>query len=174
MHVASDFREILESRAWTRPSDYGGFNPVGDYVILTQHRDSDALERSNWRTAVRALNAEFYGGGDDCFPDRPDVYEWRAGHWGVGWIEYLCVRADAPDDVLIAAAEIVASLEDFPCLDESDYSELEYEEACETWERESTRGRLGLLEGTGISIFAARRDELPHDDSGLLMERLRG
>ncbi|MDE2022560.1 MAG: hypothetical protein KGI71_06655 [Patescibacteria group bacterium] len=169
-------REILAAQAWKHPDSYGGFSPEGDYLIVSQHRDSDALTRSNYRSVMRILEGESYDSGHsgELAADRPPVYDWRARHWAVGWIEYIMVRADAPETTLIAAAEILAALADYPVVDESDYSELEFSEACDTWEHATIADRVEWCRECGISIFAARRSELPQDDNGALYETLRG
>jgi hypothetical protein len=163
-------REILSPLIWAHPRDYGGFSPDGDYVIATQNRDSDALARSNYRRILSDLQALPYP--DDM---EPPAYDFRAGHWAVGWVEYIIVSSTAPDDTIIAAAEIVAALSDYPVYDEEDYSELEYSEACDYWARCSVRERAHMIAESrcGASIFAARRDYLPNDDNGALMEQLR-
>ncbi len=61
---------------------------------------------------------------------------------------------------------------DYPVVDEDDWSMLEYDEACEYWERMSVRERADYCERAGISIFAARRHYLPQDDRGALYELL--
>ena len=169
-----DAIEHLNETVWKRPGDYGGYSPDGDYCILAKTRDSDALARSNWRCILNTLNAAAYDGGADYHDDRPIAYHWRAGHWGVGWIEYLMIRADAPDAIKQTAGEIICALESYPVYDEQDFSELEYSEACEYWERCSVKDRLDYIQraDNGISIFAARRAELPSDDNGSLMELL--
>lgn len=168
-------REILKPHIWTHPSDYGGFSPDGDYCIATQNRDSDALTRSNYRRIFADIKAEAHD-DRDADNERPVAYDWRAGHWMCGWIEYLMVRHDAPDALLIQCAEIVAALSDYPVYDESDYSELEWNGAADYWARCSVKDRVEMIRETqcGASIFAARRDELPRDDSGALFEHLRG
>ena len=45
-------------QAWEHPSDYGGFSPDGDFVLLSQHRDSDVLSRSNWIRVCEDMKAE--------------------------------------------------------------------------------------------------------------------
>jgi hypothetical protein len=157
---------------WKHPGNYGGFSPDGDYLVLAQNRDSDTVARSNWAVACQQLDAKPHDCGDDA--QRPPVYHWRASHWLCGWVEYLMVRADAPQDVIDKAQELVDSLEDYPVLDDDHLSELEVNEACEYWQRCSVRERVDLLEGTGISVFAARRDEFPSDDDGSLMQRING
>lgn len=164
--------EHLPETAWKTPRYYAGFSPIGDYCILSRHRDSDILSESNWASACKSLGAEAYDGGAEYFSERPAVYHWRAGHYLVGWVEYLCVRSDAPDDTLEAAGEIVRSLADYPVLDESDFSEREWDAACSAWEQSSIRDRMDYCERAGISVFAARRSKLPSDDSGRLFELL--
>lgn len=166
--------EHLESVKWAHPDSYGGFSPDGDYMILSRTRDSDILSESNWAVACESLKAEAYDGGADRFDVRPVVYHWRAGHWACGWIEYLCVRADAPESALTAAGEIVCSLADYPVLSDDDFSEREWNAMCESWEHGSIRDRVEWLQYAGQCIFSARRDALPEDDTGALREAILG
>jgi hypothetical protein len=76
------------------------------------------------------------------------------------------IRADAPDALQEAAAEIVCSLADYPVLDESDYSERTFNAACDAWERAPVRDRAEWCKRFRVSVFAARRDEMPADDTG--------
>jgi hypothetical protein len=109
----------------------------------------------------------------DNFDARPAVYDWRASHWAVGWVEYLMIRADAPQAIRDKVQAIADQLENYPIYDEDHYSELEWNEACEYWERCSVADRVDLLRDTGVSVFAARRAEFPHDDDGTLFDRVR-
>lgn len=165
--------EHLAEHAWKHPDCYGGFSPDGDYCILSRHRDSLLMDESNWEEACEELNAEAYDGGNEHFDPRPTVYHWRAGHWAVGWVECLMVRADAPQATLDAAGEILCSLADYPILNEDAYSEREFNAVCDYWERCSVRERAEYCKEHNISIFAARRAELPRDDNGYLYESLR-
>jgi hypothetical protein len=54
------------------------------------------------------------------------------------------------------------------------FSELEYTEAADYWARMRVRDRVEYCERAGISIFAARRDYLPPDNTGALLELLNG
>lgn len=175
--------EHLAETAWRHPKNYGGFSPDGDYVIATQHRDSDALARSNWSVLAADLGAEAYTyiranhWSDDStdYEDRPTVYHWRASHWAVGWVEYLMVRADAPEDVLTNAGEWLSALADYPVADDDHFSELEFTEACAYWANCSVADRLDAIKRSdcrGVSRFAARRDSIPSDDNGALLHYL--
>lgn len=179
-------RKILAEHVWTKPSSYAGFSPDGDYCILTQHRDSDALTRSNWTCARDEFSVHpkpfdcvgRFGATDDEFAGRPTVYDWRASHCLVGWVEYLMIRADASTDVLISAAHILQSLEVYPVLNDDHFSELEMNEGEEYWKNLDIKGRLEVIdgceyEGKPISCFATRHDYPPSDDQGIIAERLR-
>lgn len=174
--------DTLRKAAWEHPSSYGGFSPDGHFVIATRTRDSDVLTESNWVTAGKMLCE---AAGLDSVPaycERdpfPPVYDWRAGHWGCGWIEYLMVAPDAPEVVLQCAADILDSLSDYPILDESDFSEREEQARCERWKDADIRERLDYIEsankyGDKISIFAARHDYPPNSDTGAMDEILNG
>jgi len=159
-----DATEHLEEHVWKHPEYYGGHSPDGDYCIAAQTRDSDALTRSNYECILRdlvALAKEHDG------PDREEasVYDFRAGHWVCGWIEYIIVKRDAPDAVLQAAGEIVCALSDYPVYDEEHFSELEHAESARYWEQASVADRVDMIQRSGarVSVFDARRDDFPGD-----------
>ena len=85
-------------------------------VALTQHRDSDALERSNWRVIVPDMF--------ERFPD--DVAIESTNHWAVGWLEYLLVRPNSP--AAVAAQAWADKLANYPVADDDDFGMLEYSE----------------------------------------------
>jgi hypothetical protein len=164
--------EHLPETAWKTPDCYGGFNPVGDYLILSRHRDSDLLAESNWATACASLGAIDHDSGD--LPTRPSVYTFRAGSWAVGWIEYLLVRPDAPAATLQEAGEIICTLADYPILSDAHFSELEYRAASDIWQKSSITDRVRYLRQAGLRIFAARRDGMPNDGTSSLQRALLG
>ncbi len=104
----------LEKRAWKRAENYMGEDLSNYYVLIGRHRDSTLLDESNWEVAK-----EKFGG-------KPGVREASFSHWAVGWGESLLVSKDAPEDVLEAAEEMLDGLENYPVLDEEDYSSREY------------------------------------------------
>ena len=85
---------------------------------VSQTRDSGALSRSNFRVALRSLEA--------LDPDGADHEVHRFGHWGPGWYEIILVRPETKAH--IDAWEIECSLSSYPVLSDEDYSELEWEE----------------------------------------------
>jgi hypothetical protein len=162
--------EHLEDRVWKTPDSYFGFNPVGDFIVLTRHRDSCLLAKCNWESATQVLRADPYDGG---LADRANAYTFVANHWAVGWVEYLMVRQDAPYEIRREAGEIVCALADYPILDEDLLSRREWEAVCEYWAYASIKERMEYLYEARISRFAARRDSLPEDPHSRLFERLR-
>lgn len=147
---------------WTMPSNYGGEVWPGYYVSFGQNRDSDSLTRSNFICALQAL-----GGESDT------VQVVREGHWACGWVEWIAIHQD-DEKALAIADDLAAKVEDYPCVNEDHWSELEWNEAQDYWASLSVRDRAPYCKDAGLSIFAARRDWIPQDDSGYIMDRLRG
>ncbi len=176
-----DAIEHLEARKWEHPSDYGGFSPDGDYVVLSRGRDSGPAENSNYICAYNELTklCEKFEPPEVDEDDPRDVdwrnrwtertngwvYDFRAAHWACGWVEYLMVRDDAPDEIKQAAGEIVCALEDYPILDDEDFSERENELMQDRWNDMPTKERLRMFIDVKAecSIFAARHDQYPDD-----------
>lgn len=94
----------------------------GDWLIAYAiHRDSGTLERSNWTAFLETLGGE---GGTIAIE--------RSSHWAVGWVDYLVI--DPSDKAKVELAESLrARLEDYPVLDEMEWSKLEWEEYGEAW-----------------------------------------
>lgn len=108
------YGDLHESEGWGR--------------AFGQHRDSDALQRSNWFIISTDLK--------NRFPD--DIHEESANHWAVGWVETLRVKVlidpekeiteDNITDAFKAVLEWKYKLEDYPVADEEHWTELEHEE----------------------------------------------
>ena len=131
----------------TRPDNFSyGYAGRDDSLFVTwgltigQHRDSEALDRSNYRRILEDMRAEF--------PD--DIGELASSHWAVGWMEQMTIRVltrELADDAEITAADVTPAFrkilgitlglaEDYPVYDESDFSALESEENHEAFDSE--------------------------------------
>jgi hypothetical protein len=132
-------------KKWKMADHYAGEVWPEYFVFLGQHRDSDALTRSNF---IRGL--ELIGG--EC----ETVQVVRERHWAVGWVEWIAIHQD--DALALAlASDIADKLEDYPVIDEDHFGELEYAEACDYWASMSIRSRAEIARDCGASIFSARR-----------------
>jgi hypothetical protein len=76
-------------------------------------RDSSALERSNFRIALKSLG--------------PSAQVYRFGHWACGWFEIILTDDEK------AITEMGSSLANYPVLDDEDFSQEEQQEADEVW-----------------------------------------
>ena len=140
----------------------GAFLPdKGEWFVVPviRTRDSEPSEESNFDAALRSLGGE---------SGTVEVHRFR--HWGPGWFEIIIVSPDSPQAAI--AQEIECKLENYPLLDEDDFSAREYEQANETWSHIPLQERIELCARYRCSIFAARRDEIPRDDDGALYEYL--
>lgn len=90
-------------------------------VAYTMHRDSDTITRSNWRVLLKRFGGE-----------SESVAIERASHWAVGWIDRLVIHPDAARLIEIAE-EARKAIDGYPPLDENDWSELEQDDADQTW-----------------------------------------
>jgi hypothetical protein len=120
-------------KLWSLPSNYMGAQWPDYYVFLGQNRDSDALTRSNFRSALKAIggeNCSYQNEGQDN--EQSDVIVVRESHWACGWVEWIGIHKDAAS-IIAEAEEIESALESYPVVNEEDLSELESEEANETW-----------------------------------------
>jgi len=92
-------------------------------VIYTHHRDSGLLDQSNAAVIRRSLVP--FTEGDD-----PDVVFESHSHWAVGHIDGFSVRVfrdGTITDAFRTYHELAVRIDDYPILDESDYSERELE-----------------------------------------------
>jgi len=120
--TASLKRKALE--LWKPAENYMGDDYSDYYVVLTQNRDSEALEKTNFDAALKALGGEGNG-----------VVVAKSGHWAVGWVEFLLVHKDAADKVAIAEG-IERDMADYPVLDEealTNAEQQEYRESFDVW-----------------------------------------
>lgn len=121
----SELKAFVDKYSWEKQmnrsqgldsfSNYSGPS-MGDWVVVIgRNRDSDILAESNFQAALDQLGGE-----------SKHVQVHRFGHWGCGWIELILV---SPTSVkyLKKAKAIKEQLDQYPVLDEEDYSERETE-----------------------------------------------
>lgn len=103
-------RELEDSDQWS--------------VIYTHNRDSRLLDLSNAHVITKEM--ESFIEGDD-----PDVVFESHSHWAVGHVDGFSLRVfDASGEITEAFKayhELAERLDDYPILDETDYSDREFE-----------------------------------------------
>jgi hypothetical protein len=99
------------------------------FIVVGRSRDSRSLTESNFHAACEMLSDKtpvFKEGATVDIPleERllPGVIIIRSGHWAVGWVEYLLVH-ESSRDALGIASDIAHRIEDYPILDEFDFSD---------------------------------------------------
>ena len=118
-------------KPWKRGECYIGQEWQGWFVFLGQHRDSDALDRSNFDAAFQLLAPLSENVDQD--DETPGVQVVHEGHWAVGWVEWIAIHG-SNTAALAEASRIAERLENYPVLDEDAFCQLESDEAWEQWE----------------------------------------
>lgn len=91
--------------------------PNAEATGFVKHRDSQALERSNFDVISEDLRR--------TYPDDVDVM--TMGHWGYGWVDRVVYNAEAVG-VREAVDQWESALADYPVADEERFTEYEYDD----------------------------------------------
>jgi hypothetical protein len=93
-------------------------------IVYTSNRDSGLLDESNASVIAEAMKP--FTEGDD-----PDVVFESHSHWAVGHVDGFSIRVFNQDGQITDAFEkyheLAERMDDYPILDETDYSNREYE-----------------------------------------------
>lgn len=138
-------------KLWTRPDNYAGAVWPDYYSAgFGRSRDSDELEESNFHTALKRLGGE-----------SESVLVVREGHWAVGWVEWIAIHKGNTAALKIADA-LREDYENYPVLDEEDFSNRESESADWIWrEAYSVSERIKYIrEHPSQFEFRSRREVL--------------
>ncbi len=111
----------FESFGWH--TQYELDDPDAWGIIYTHNRDSGLLAQSNAEQIAQAL-APFFEDED------PDVISERYGHWLCGWVDGYAVRPlknGVITPAFSALCKLYKRMEDYPVLNDEDYSAKEYE-----------------------------------------------
>jgi len=158
-----------------RPTSLDHHIPIEDreewfVAPVSRTRDTGVLKESNFIVALDML------GGESA---KVEVH--RFGHWGPGWFEIILIHPD----LQAKGEEIEAKLEDYPILDEDDYSERCFEMEQRSWSlygaddcRRALEKEFALKESTLEWLTEERLWELQreyadnpqHEDEGVLFD----
>jgi hypothetical protein len=148
----------LECFAWSRGYD---LDDADQWCIwYTSSRDAGLLEQSNEKAIRERLQP--FSDGDD-----PDLVFESHSHWACGHIDGFSIRVFKPDGSITPAFEefckIKQDLENYPVLNESDYSDREYEATLENYRSEMWGCRDELPEGWEAEVYSWFSDN-GHDE----------
>lgn len=115
----------FESFGWhSEPED----NPDNWGIYHLDHRDSGLLDQSN-SDYIRQELAEY----TESQTEEYTVTLEHFGHWAVGWIDAIAVKVydsnNEPTEAIVALYDILCRLDNYPVLDEEDYTDREYSAA---------------------------------------------
>ena len=138
--------EELKVGMLKRPKDFAYFGDldlsVWGFAPFGKHRDSDLLAQSNFDFALAALRGV----------SGKSVEVMHTSHCLVGWYDHVMVRTTAKK-TMAKVLEICNRLENYPVLDEDDWSRREYEEACDAYDSWAKDDVSKLVEDTGIKAL---------------------
>jgi len=148
----------FDSFAWHR--GYGLEDAEKWAIWYTSSRDAGLLAQSNEEAINKRLQP--FSEGDD-----PDLVFERHSHFAVGYLDGFSLRVFTPDGSTTPAFEefcrIKEELEGYPILNESDYSEREYEATLENYREELWRLRDELPTGWEGEVYSYFSDN-GHDE----------
>lgn len=147
-HMVGNWRNF-PSFAWNRGYD---LDDADQWTIwYTRSRDASLLEESNHEEISKRL-APFMEGDD------PDVVAEHHSHWAAGWLDGFSIRVFARDGSISPAfkefCRIKEALEGYPVLNESDYSEREYQATLENYASEMWSMRKELPPGREEEVYS--------------------
>ena len=163
--VAGNWKHF-ESFVWFRDD----IEDADDWTIFYSHnRDSRLLDLSNAGVIAEAM--EPFTEGDD-----PDVVSESHNHWAVGHVDGWSIRVSKNGEITEAFRkyhELMERLDDYPILDESDYSNREFEATLENITDAAWRLKndFDLPEGWELEVYSWLSDNDPseiesRDDQG--------
>jgi hypothetical protein len=140
----------FESFVWWRRRE---MDDAADFAILyTHNRDSGLLDQSNADAIAKTL--EPFTDGDD-----PDVNFESHNHWACGWIQGHAIRVFRDGEITESFRfyhELAERMDNYPVLDEEDYSRREYEVTLENIAdaARSLRHDYDLPDGWDSEVFS--------------------
>ena len=145
--MAANWHEF-ESFGWHRAYDLDDADNWA--IIYTSNRDSGLLAQSN-EQAINELLDRFTEGDD------PDLVFETHSHWACGHIDGFSVRVFRPDGTITEAFKDVCGiqerLDNYPLLDEEDYSQRELDATLENYRNEIGHYRSDLPNGWESEVY---------------------
>ena len=149
--------EMIE-RDTKRYSDfaYWGERPLFDtwgvWKSQALTRDSQIISESNWTEILKALK--------EIEPEGENWEVFQASHWACGWIDQIIYNTEC-EAIVEKLVELECAIDDYPILNEDDWSERESEAVQKYWSELSLNEKIEYCAENDTSIFAARLDYAP-------------
>lgn len=125
-HKAAGNWQRFDSFVWFRDRELQDADRWA--IIYTHNRDSGLLDQSNAAVISKAMEPFAEG-------DHPDLVFEAHSHWAVGHVDGFSLRVFNDNGEITEAFqkyhELAQAMDDYPILDESDYSEREVEATLE-------------------------------------------
>lgn len=151
----------------------GTINYIGkdfsDYFVfpIIKTRDCDFLTESNFEI----LSKEMLPLSKELDNEEESVFVARMNHWACGFYEILLIH-ESDTKALDKAKKLVKELNDYPVLDEQDYSDKQNDYVSKQWEEMTLEEKKQLCEDNEVTF---NEDvSWPNDDRGYLFESLLG
>jgi hypothetical protein len=162
--------EIIYSKfkPWqdNRPDSYVGRQWDGYVPFLFLTGQSDLVEQHNYKVIKDELS-DYMSDVVRVDEDKNEfmaLEEAKCKHWACGFLDYLLLSQDAPEDLVIKVADIISALEDYHIYYEEGFYQFEEEKIAEAWENMSVRDRKDIL----VKAKFEQKDieKLSEDDNG--------
>lgn len=140
----------------------------GDWLVApcSTKRDASVLVSANFSAMLKVLKSGEF-----------EIL--RHSHWAVGWVEIVIVRPGTESERV--CKEIEDGLNDYPVVDDGEFSIFENEEVRAIWKGKNLSDRIELINNHNenaikhgnktVSIFASRKDDCPAGVYDLIKER---
>lgn len=146
-HLAGNWRRFT-CFAWHRGYDLEDADRWA--IVYTSGRDNGLLDQSNHDEIAKRLSPFMEG-------DDPDVVPERHSHWAVGYLDGFSIRAFGSEgqitDTFKEFCAIKERLEQYPVLNDEDYSRREYEATLENYRSEAWGLKADLPEGWEAEVY---------------------
>ncbi len=179
-HLAGNWQRDFQCFVWFRAGELEDADQWA--IVYTSGRDVGLLAQSNHAEVSKRL-APFMEGDD------PDVVAEDHNHWAVGFLSGFSLRVFHGDGSITPAFEewcrIREELDNYPVLNESDYSEREYQATLDNYRHEMWRHK-NFPEGWEAEVYSwfsdrgldryieDRDDQGGWADEAAILEALRG
>jgi len=125
---------IYSVKRWTLQHCYMGAHWDNCYSSgVGRSRDSSCLEESNFDAMLKILGES----------EKETVQIVRESHWLVGWVEWIAIH-ESDEKSLATAREACERLNNYPVLDEEDFSAREWEKSANYWDALSPREKAQM------------------------------